>query len=218
MNYLEMSEMPVDGEPEAAERRDEFLRYEFRRQPEPQPATTRQRSLLLLVAAVVLVLDQLSKYLIEAALPIYHSWAPIPSIASFFQITHVTNTGAAFGLFPAGSLLFTLAAVIVSVVIIFYNYRLPAGNMALRLALGLQLGGAIGNLIDRMRLGHVTDFLDFGPWPVFNLADTAVVAGVLVLGWLMLNEQKGEPVKVAGEEVRTAGPHAAERSDEWPAD
>jgi signal peptidase II len=59
----------------------------------------------------------------------------------------------------------------------------------------MQLGGALGNVIDRFRLGHVTDFLDFGPWPVFNLADTSIVAGVVILTWLMFQEQREHQTK-----------------------
>ena len=72
-----------------------------------------------------------------------------------------------------------LAAIIVSMVIIIYNLRLPAGHLFLRVALGMQLGGALGNLIDRARLGHVTDFIDVGPVPIFNIADAAVVRDIV---------------------------------------
>lgn len=164
--------------------------FENRQNTPEQQATTRQRSLLFLVAAAVIVFDQATKLLIERFLPLNVSWAPVPELSRFFKITHVSNTGAAFGLFPSGSLLFTIVAVFVAAVIVYYNFQLPAGHRLLRLALGLQLGGALGNLVDRLRLGHVTDFLDFGPWPVFNVADTSIVAGVIVLGFLMLQEQK----------------------------
>jgi signal peptidase II len=183
---------------------------------EGAPASTRQRSLLFLVAALVIVLDQLSKLLIEAALPLNQTWAPIPALATYFRITHVSNTGIAFGLFPAGSLFFAFMAIVVTLAIITYNYILPGGQTLFRLALGLQLGGALGNLIDRVRLGHVTDFLDFGPWPVFNVADTSIVAGVVILGWLMLKEQKQGPT--AGREATMAEPRVGPHPhDEWSA-
>jgi signal peptidase II len=86
-----------------------------------------------------------------------------------------------------------LVALLVAGIIILYNYRLPTGHILFRVALGLQLGGALGNLIDRIRLGHVTDFLDFGPFPVFNVADASIVAGVLVLVFLMLTERQEQP-------------------------
>ena len=152
--------------------------------------TTRERIIFVLVAALVIVIDHLSKLYIENWLPLNHTWAPFPELANYFRITHVSNTGAAFGLFPEGSLVFALIALIVGIVIIIYNYRLPSGHLLLRVALGLQLGGALGNLIDRLRIGHVTDFLDFGPWPVFNVADMAIVSGVIILGFLMIQEER----------------------------
>jgi signal peptidase II len=154
-------------------------------------ATTWQRSRLILVAALVLMLDQLSKYAVEAAVPLYQSWAPIPALEPVLRITHATNTGAAFGMFPDGNLIFAIAAVIIGLAILYYNYILPGGIWLLRLALGLQLGGALGNLLDRLRQGHVTDFIDMGSlWPfIFNVADFAIVAGVVLLGWLLFQEQ-----------------------------
>lgn len=157
-----------------------------------QPATWAQRFLPLAVAALVILLDQATKFLIEANIPYNTSWAPIPWLAPVFQLTHTGNTGIAFGLFAGGSLIFAIVALVVTVIILFYNFTLPAGNVGLRLVLGLLLGGALGNLIDRVRLGHVTDFLDFGPWPIFNVADTAVVAGALALAWLMWAESRAE--------------------------
>lgn len=153
------------------------------------PARTRERVILLLVGALIILIDHLTKRLVETQLPLNATWAPFPDIAHLFRITHVSNTGAAFGLFPGGSPLFTIIAVVVALIIVAYNFGLPAGHKLLRVALGFQLGGALGNLIDRLRLGHVTDFLDFGPWPVFNLADTSIVAGVVILGLLMFMEQ-----------------------------
>ena len=153
------------------------------------PASTIQRSILLFVAGLVILLDHFSKLFIETQLPLNHTWAPFPEFSNLFRITHVSNTGAAFGLLPGGGILFTLIALLVAAIIVTYNFGLPSGHFLLRLALGMQLGGALGNLIDRLRLGHVTDFLDFGPWPVFNLADTSIVAGVVILLFLMLTEQ-----------------------------
>ncbi len=148
--------------------------------------------LMFVVAGTILVLDLVTKLLIESNLLVNESIIPIESIASFFKITHVRNTGAAFGLFPGGSQVIIVVAIIVSVVIIIYNLRLPAHHTLYRVALGLQLGGALGNLLSRFRIGHVTDFLDFGPWPVSNIADISIVCGVILLGYLMLFEQKAE--------------------------
>jgi signal peptidase II len=158
--------------------------------PDNTPSTTRQRAILFWVAGFVLTLDQLSKYIIEATLPLYQSWAPSEAIAPYFRLTHTSNTGIAFGLLPAGSSFFVWTSAIVALAIVIYNYGLPAQEVKLRLALGLQLAGALGNLVDRLRLGHVTDFLDFGPWPVFNVADLSVVIGALLLGWILWHEEK----------------------------
>lgn len=172
----------------------------------------RHRLFLLAVALAAIGADQLTKIAVERALPLNASWTPLEGIAPFFRFTHVSNTGAAFGLFPTGSLLFAVVALVVGAIILVYNFRLPAGNLLLRLALGLQLGGALGNLADRLRLGHVTDFLDFGPWPVFNLADVSIVGGVLLLGLLTLLEEREnlrQKRKAAGSEPHTEpGAHA----------
>jgi len=162
--------------------------------PKQPLASTRQRAVMLLVAGGVILLDQFSKRIIETALPLYEIWAPVPALEAFFRFTHVPNTGAAFGLFPASSVFFAVMAIVVALALIYYNYVLPAGHRVLRVALGMQLGGAIGNFLDRVRLGHVTDFFDFGPWPVFNVADTAIVAGAVLLAWIMWQDIKRERV------------------------
>jgi signal peptidase II len=166
----------------------------------PPPAPRKEQLILFVIAIIVIFLDQFSKKLIEQSLILYEVWAPFPALEPYFRIIHVTNTGAAFGLFPNVSLFFGLMALLVSGFIIYYNHTLPAGNFWLRVALGLTLGGALGNLIDRFRLGHVTDFLDFGPWPVFNVADMAVVSGAILLGWLALQESRAEKREVSSEQ------------------
>lgn len=153
---------------------------------EIQKASWRERTIVFVIMALVLLADHLSKIYVESRLPMNSTWAPFPEWEPFFRITHVSNTGAAFGLFQSGSLILAIVAVIVSVVIVLYNRHLPANLYWYRLALGLQLGGALGNLINRIRIGHVTDFLDFGPVPVFNLADTSIVTGTILLGFLMI--------------------------------
>lgn len=168
------------------------------------PATTAQRIIPFIVMILVIILDQYSKRLVEANVPLYTSWAPIPAIKELFQITHTANTGAAFGLFPSGSLFFGVMAAIVSLVIIYFNHTLPGGQKLLRVALGFQLGGALGNMIDRLRIGHVTDFLDFGPWYIFNVADMAVVSGVIIIALLMLQEQREEREQEKERERATA--------------
>lgn len=144
--------------------------------------------ILPVVACFVLLVDQLAKYAIVSSLTLYETWAPIPALARIFTIHYVTNTGAAFGLFQNGGLFFIIVATVVSVVILIYYRYVPDGHWLVRMSLGLQLGGALGNLIDRLRLGHVIDMFDFQIWPVFNVADASIVGGVLLLGFLLLRE------------------------------
>ena len=93
--------------------------------------------------------------------------------------------GAAFGFFPNQTLFLVLASFVgIGVLLIFYRAN-SLNSTLLRLSLGLQLGGAIGNLVDRVRLGYVVDFIDVGAWPVFNLADSAIVVGLIGLLWTL---------------------------------
>jgi signal peptidase II len=156
----------------------------------------RQDTLILPGAAALVVLaDQLSKHLVTALLAEGQSWDVVPWLAPIFRITHVTNTGAAFGLFRGWGDFFMIVAVLVIVAIIVYYHQIPDGQRLIRVALGLQLGGAIGNLVDRLRQGSVVDFIDlnFWPlheWPIFNLADSSIVAGVTLLAVLMIWEER----------------------------
>lgn len=153
--------------------------------------------LVVVTALIVVLLDQLSKRWVERNLALYESVVPIPALREFFTITHFTNTGAAFGLFRDQSVLFVAIAVVVVVSIVVYARYLPHDQWIVRLALGLQLGGAIGNnLIDRPRQGHVTDFIYFHFWPAFNIADMAIVSGVVLMAVALLL-QKDDPSKAS---------------------
>jgi len=143
---------------------------------------------LAVIAAVVFGLDQWSKALVKASLAEGEWWAPIPSAWRLFRFTHTTNTGAAFGIFPNQGGFFVVIAIVVVVAIVLYYRHLPAGSWLVRIALGLQLGGAMGNLIDRVRLGYVTDFVDVGFWPVFNVADSSIVIGVALIAYSLWQE------------------------------
>ena len=134
------------------------------------------------VAAVVVALDQLTKFWIKNALPLYGSWPE----SGFFRIIHGENTGAAFGIFQDSRLILSLMSSVGVVVILYIAIRLSRRFSFLRwkstmLALGLMLGGTVGNLIDRAIIGHVTDFLHAGPWPDFNIADSSLVVGGILL-------------------------------------
>lgn len=146
------------------------------------------RILLGGIALAIFVLDQVTKYLVLRNLEVNEAWNPIPALRPFVTITHVTNTGAAFGILPDKGTFFILVAVLVIVGILVYYRYLPADRLLVRASLGLQLGGALGNLLDRLRYGHVVDFVDFKIWPVFNVADSAIVVGVLILAYHLLRE------------------------------
>ncbi len=137
---------------------------------------------VFLIAGGVFLADQATKALIRTHLP---PGASFPADWPV-RLTHVTNTGAAFGLFTNQGLLLTLVAFFAVGLIIYYYRRLPEGAWALRTALGLQLGGAVGNLIDRVWQGYVTDFIDLRFWPVFNVADSAITVGAVLLAASLL--------------------------------
>ncbi len=165
---------------------------------------------LLGVAALIFGLDQLSKYLVTRYLPWGERWNPIPSLRWLVGLTPVTNTGGAFGLLPDLGTLFALVAVAVVIAILFFERHIPLNQPLLRVSLGMQLGGAAGNLIDRLRIGRVIDFIDFKVWPVFNLADSAIVVGVVILAFYLLRhpeeEGKGEaPILNDGREDSAEG-------------
>lgn len=147
-----------------------------------------ERILLVLLALLIFGVDQASKYLVLTRLPLGQTWNPVPGLDRWISVTHVINPGAAFGLFPDQGSLFAVIAVVVVVAILAYYRYLPTHNWFVRLSLGLQLGGALGNLADRLQHGYVIDFIDFKIWPVFNLADVAIVTGVGILAYFLMQE------------------------------
>ena len=141
------------------------------------------RELLLLIIAVsVLAADQLSKYLVRANMEM---WQSIPN-EGIVRLTYTTNTGGAFGLFANQTFLLAIAAIVGIVVLVLFLRFLPLDSTLLKVGLGLDLGGAIGNMIDRLRLGEVTDFIDFSFWPSFNLADSAITIGTFLIAYYLV--------------------------------
>jgi signal peptidase II len=138
--------------------------------------------LLSILAGMVLLLDQVTKQIIRTQLAFGDIWMPIAAIRPYMHVVYWTNTGAAFGMFQQGGMVFTILAVIVSVAIIWYYRNSDSASWLVRIALGLQLGGALGNLADRLLRGTVTDFIWFSVFPaVFNVADGAISLGVALL-------------------------------------
>lgn len=134
----------------------------------------RPGALLLAAFALTVLIDQAVKALVRASL--YPSES-VPVIEGVFHLTYVRNTGAAFGLMPGHRPLFILTSTLVLAAIALYWWRARPKGFVLAVSLGLVSGGAVGNLIDRVLAGRVTDFLDFRIWPVFNVADIGIVAG-----------------------------------------
>jgi signal peptidase II len=163
---------------------------------------------LALLSGIVLAADQWTKWLIRTQLAIGESWMPLESIRPYLAIVRWTNTGAAFGMFQQGGTVFAILAIIVSGVIIYYYRNSDNASWLVRIALGLQLGGALGNLTDRLTQGTVTDFIWFSFFPaVFNVADAAISLGVALLVLDILLEQKRTSLAAAPAE-ETAPPAA----------
>jgi len=133
--------------------------------------------ILMATLITVIVLDQLSKYIIKSTFNLYESWPE----TGIFRIYHTYNTGTAFGLLQGQTILLIIASLIALVFLIYIYNEYTLGNIILRMALGLQLGGAISNLSDRLAFGSVTDFISVGWWPVFNIADSSIVVGITIL-------------------------------------
>jgi signal peptidase II len=139
------------------------------------------------IGLLVILADQLSKTWIRNNL----DWGQSLFDAGFFQIVHVHNTGAAFGIFKDHSLTLTIVGFVGIVVILLLVFVLRSrwsflDSMLVTSAIGLVMGGTIGNLIDRLRMGYVTDFMDFKVWPVFNVADASVTIGVIIVAYCII--------------------------------
>lgn len=139
--------------------------------------------LLCLISLVILILDRLTKYWIQTN---FDPWDTVALIPGVFHLTYVQNTGAAFGLLKDWTWLFILVTVMVITAVVFFYRYIKNKNRLFQLALALEVGGAVGNFIDRVYFGYVIDFLDFRVWPVFNIADIAIVigAGILIYEFL----------------------------------
>ncbi len=150
---------------------------------EPLPAARRANLLTLLaVAAVVLVADQLTKAMVIAAVPVGER---VQVLGDLVQVWHARNTGAAFSLFEGGFLLFVVVTAVALAMIVYFHRSFVGRSRWLQVILGVVLGGTLGNFIDRVRFGYVTDWISVGigstRWPTFNIADSGVVVGIILL-------------------------------------
>ena len=136
----------------------------------------------VIIVLLVLALDQLTKLIVTANLTLQES---IPLIKGVFSLTLIHNRGAAFGIFKNQLHIFIFISLI-AVALIYSMLKNNKSGKLYSLSLSLILAGALGNLLDRVFLGYVIDFLDFHIWPVFNIADSAITCGTLILGWVVL--------------------------------
>ncbi|HEV2251075.1 MAG TPA: signal peptidase II [Candidatus Limnocylindria bacterium] len=160
--------------------------------------TPRRRILVAVVAVSVFVLDRITKVAVESGLPVGSS---VEVVGQWVRISHVTNSGAAFGLLPERTTLLSILSVLAVLAIVYYYRRLAADSRLIAGTLGMQLGGAFGNLVDRIRQGYVVDFVDVGVpggprfWS-FNVADSSIVVGIIavtVLLWWQERRQSRDP-------------------------
>ena len=169
--------------------------------------------MMISVAVSIFIADQVTKYIVKSSLALYESWPR----EGLVRITYGTNSGTAFGLFPDQTLILIITSLL-AIGFIYYFYRSHAlPSPILRLAIGLQLGGAFGNLVDRVRLGSVVDFIDIGWWPIFNIADSSIVTGIGLLALIIFFAPRESSATEDPEPMtQTADPGHVRHSSEEP--
>jgi len=152
--------------------------------------------ILFVIAACVIIPDQLSKVWVKQNLALNEVYRPETGLSQFVRIVHAKNTGAVLGIFQNFNIVFTIIPFVFSVLILVYYRRIPQGAWMIRLAMGLYLGGAIGNLIDRLTVGYVIDFISIGSLPIFNIADLSIILGMIlfILGVIELEEHRKKEI------------------------
>ncbi|MGI5901246.1 MAG: signal peptidase II [Desulfitobacteriia bacterium] len=145
---------------------------------------------LWLTLILVLVLDRISKLLVVSKISLGES---IPVIPDFFHLTYILNPGAAFGILAGQKWFFVVISFLFLGAVIYFNRKIPREHKLMKIALGLVCGGTLGNLLDRLFIGQVIDFLDFKVWSyIFNIADSALVIGGLALAILVYRWDKNK--------------------------
>lgn len=166
---------------------------------------------LFIVAGLLIAFDQWSKAQVRYSLPLGSIWSPWEWLTPYARIVHWKNTGVAFGMFQGMGTVFAVLAAIVSLVIIYYYPRVAGDSRVLKVAMSLQLAGAMGNFIDRVTIGHVTDFLSIGDFPVFNVADACISVGVaILLIYVWVQEKKEKELNSAAESVESPAAEVVE--------
>ena len=179
---------------------------------------TKNYLFLFTAAGIVLALDQWTKTIIRANIPVGGTWLPEGwgNLSTYFRVVHWHNTGAAFGMFKEGATIFTALAFVVVAAIIWFYREIDPTDWFLRFALAMQMGGALGNLIDRLLFdGVVTDWISVGTFAVFNVADASISVGtaVMLLGvWIMEKKSKQAQIKDEAEDKDAASHLGIEES------
>lgn len=159
---------------------------------------------LFIVAAIIVVLDQLTKIIVIENIPYGGVWSPWEWLTRYARIVHWSNTGVAFGMLQGMNPVFIGLAFLVSLGIIYYYPKIEKEDWLIRLALMMELGGAVGNLSDRIKYGHVIDFISVGNFPVWNIADACITVGVVILligVWMQEKREKTRQAKAAQEQA-----------------
>jgi signal peptidase II len=156
----------------------------------------RDYATLLGIAGAIVILDQITKSIVRANLGLGEYWTPWEWLEPYARIVNWKNTGAAFGILQGLGDIFAILAVVVAVAIVYYFPQVPRNDWPIRVAMGLEFGGAVGNLFDRLTIGWVTDFISIWKFPVFNVADFCITLGVIVLilgVWIQERKQGAQP-------------------------
>lgn len=174
---------------------------------------------VLWFSVLIVIFDQITKLTVKAKFVLHES---IPVWGDIVRLTYIENPGMAFGIRFGGKYFFTVFASLATIVILVYLYRIRQERLLSRSALALIFGGAIGNLIDRYAYGQVIDFIDVGidfdtRWPVFNVADSAVTVGMLILVFFVLFEREPQPADstTKGPAFPQTKPAPSDESDNW---
>ena len=152
------------------------------------------------IGGTIIIIDQTTKILVRRNLAIGEWWSPWVWLEPYARIVNWKNTGAAFAILPNFGDFITILAIVVAIAIVYYFPRVPREDWTLRLAMGLEFGGAVGNLFDRLTIGWVTDFISIWRFPVFNVADLCITLGVIVLllGVWSQERKKDDALSVSG--------------------
>lgn len=172
-------------------------------QEKTQPQS-RRFFIFFMVAAGIIALDQWTKWLVIRSIPLNTSWLPdsLEWLSPYARLLHIQNRGASFGMFQNGNLFFVILTILIVAGIVYYVSQMEHANLWMWVAAGLYLGGAVGNLIDRLVIGAVTDFVSVGTFYIFNIADASINVSValLMILWFLDHRasQKAETAKTEG--------------------